>query len=130
MVYFLLCNTALEPTFDALDKFTSSWNYPNQNDTQYSEYGAVLNMRIFTSSEAAIQVGASMNGKDVYNNMAVARESYAHIDQDGYSSQLIYRPPIFSGPLALNGTLAVKFAQAQALIQQTWLRNVRCTQTA
>jgi hypothetical protein len=69
-----------------------------------------------------------MNGNDVYNNMAVARESYAHIDQDGYSSQLLYRPPIFSGPLALNGTLGVKFAQSQAILQETWLRNVRCTQ--
>ena len=74
-----------------------------------------------------MQRGASMNGNDVYNNMGVARESYAHIDQDGYSSQLLYRPPIFSGPLALNGTLGVKFAQAQALLQETWIRNVRCT---
>lgn len=126
--YFLLCSTELQPAFDAMKgDFTSSWNYPNQNDTIYSEYGAVLNMRIFTSSESAVQRGASMNGNDVYNNMAVARESYAHIDQDGYSSQLIYRPPIFSGPLALNGTLGVKFAQSQALLQSTWIRNVRCT---
>lgn len=125
--YFLLCSTELQPAFDGLDKFTSSWNYPNQNDTIFSEYGAVLNFRIFTSSESAVQRGASMNGNDVYNNMAVAREAYAHIDQDGYSSQLIYRPPIFSGPLALNGTLGVKFAQTQAVLQNTWIRNVRCT---
>ena len=124
--YMMFCSTELQPAFDGLDKFTSSWNYPNQNDTIYSEYGAVLNMRIFTSSEAAVQRSASMNGNDVYNNMTVARESYAHIDQDGYSSQLVYRPPIFSGPLALNGTLGVKFAQTQAIIQETWLRNVRC----
>jgi N4-gp56 family major capsid protein len=126
--YFLLCSTIIQPTFDAMDKFTSSWNYPNQNDTIYSEYGAVLNFRIFTSSESAIQIASSMNGNDVYNNMAIARESYAHIDQDGYSSQLLYRPPIFSGPLALNGTLGVKFAQAQVILQETWIRNVRCTQ--
>ena len=128
--YFLFCSTLLEPAFDGLDKFTSSWNYPNQNDVIYSEYGAVLNFRIFTSSESAVQSGASMNGGDVYNNMAVARESYAHIDQDGYSSQLLYRPPIFSGPLALNGTLGVKYAQAQAILQDTWIRNVRCTLVA
>lgn len=102
----------MQPTFDAMDKFTSSWNYPNQNDVIYSEYGAVLNFRIFTSSESAVQRGASaINGADVFNNMAIARESYAHIDQDGYSSQLLYRPPIFSGPLALNGTLGKYNAQ-------------------
>lgn len=128
--YFLLCSTILQPSFDAMDKFTSSWNYPNQNDTIYSEYGAVLNFRIFTSSESALQEQSSMNGNTVFNNMAVARESYAHIDQDGYSAQLIYRPPIYSGPLALNGTLGLKFAQAQAVLQQTWIRNVRCTQPA
>jgi N4-gp56 family major capsid protein len=125
--YILLCSTELQPAFDGIDKFTSSWNYPNNNDAVYCEYGSILNMRIYTSSESAVQRGASMNGNDVYNNMAVARESYAHIDQDGYSSQLIYRPPIFSGPLALNGTLGVKFAQTQALLQETWIRNVRCT---
>jgi len=126
--YFLLANTMLEPTFDGLDKFVSSWNYPNQNDVIYSEYGAVFNARIFTSSEAAVQLSASeVNGADVYNNMMVARESYGHVDQDGYSCQLIYRPPVYSGPLALNGTLGVKFAQTQALLQETWIRNVRCT---
>lgn len=125
--YFLLCSTELQPAFDALDKFTSSWNYPNQQDVIYSEYGAVLNFRIFTSSQSAVQRGASSGGQDVFNNMAVAREAYAHIDQDGYSSQLIYRPPIFSGPLALNGTLGVKFMQTQAILQDTWIRNVRCT---
>lgn len=128
--YFLLTSTEMQPTFDAMDKFTSSWNYPNQNDVQYSEYGAVLNFRIFTSSESAVQRNASMNGADVFNSMAVARESYAHIDQDGYSSQLLYRPPIFSGPLALNGTLGVKFAQAQVILQETWIRNVRSTLVA
>jgi len=129
--YFFLTSTEMQPTFDAMGSaFTSSWSYPNQQDTQYSEYGAVLNARIFTSSESAVQRNASMNGADVFNNMMVARESYAHIDQDGYSSQLIYRPPIFSGPLALNGTLGVKFAQAQVILQETWLRNVRCTLAA
>ena len=128
--YMLLCSTELQPAFDGLDKFTSSFNYPNQNDVSISEYGAVLNFRIYTSSESAVQRQASLNGQDVYNNMAVARESYAHIEQDGYSSQLVYRAPIFSGPLALNGTLGVKFAQAQAILQTTWLRNVRCTLVA
>jgi hypothetical protein len=129
--YMLLASTIIQPSFDAMGSlFTSSWNYPNQNDTIYSEYGAVLNFRIFTSSESALQQASSMSGNDVYNNMAVARESYAHIDQDGYSAQLIYRPPIYSGPLALNGTLGLKFAQAQVVLQQTWLRNVRCTQPA
>lgn len=128
--YFFLTSTEVQPTFDAIQQFTSSWNYPNQNDVIYSEYGALLNARIFTSSESAVQRTSSMNGADVFNNMMVGRESYGHIDQDGFSSQLLYRPPIYSGPLALNGTLGVKFAQAQAILQETFLRNVRCTLAA
>jgi len=127
--YFMLTSTELQPDFDGLgDNFTSSWNYPNQQDVIYSEYGAIFNIRIFTSSESAVQRNAgAILGRDVFNNMVVARESYGHIEQDGYSSQLLYRPPIFSGPLALNGTLGVKFAQTQAILQDTWIRNMRCT---
>lgn len=125
--FFMLAHTLLESTLDVLNGFTHAWNYPNQNDVLYSEYGSVTNFRILTSSNAIVQLAASVNGRDVYNNMIVARESYAHIEQDGYSSQLIYRPPIFSGPLALNGTLGVKFAQAQVITQDTWIQNFRCT---
>ena len=117
----------LEASFDVLNGFIHAWNYPNQNDVLFSEYGSVTNFRILTSSNSIVQSTASTNGRDVYNNMIVAREAYAHIEQDGYSSQLIYRPPIFSGPLALNGTLGVKFAQAQVITQDTWIQNFRCT---
>lgn len=126
--YIMLASTEMQADFDGLeDDFTSSWNYPNQENVCYSEYGAIFNLRIFTSSEAAVQRGASMNGNDVFNNMVVGREAYAHIDQDGYSSQLIYRDPIFSGPSALNATLAIKFAQSQLITQETWMRNARAT---
>lgn len=128
--YFVLAHTLLESSFDVLQGFINAWNYPNQNDVLYSEFGSVTNFRILTSSNAVVQLGASINGRDVYNNMIVAREAYAHIEQDGYSSQLIYRPPIFSGPLALNGTLGVKFAQAQVITQDTWIQNFRCTLAA
>lgn len=125
--YMMLASTELEPTFDGLEEFKSSWEYPNRDNVGESEYGSVRNLRIFTSSEAAVQRNASMNNADVFNCMVVARESYGHIDQDGYSTQLIYRDAIYSGPSALNATLAIKFAQAQLIKQETWIRNVRCT---
>jgi hypothetical protein len=40
---------------------------------------------------------------------------------------LIYRDPYYSGMLAQNATLAVKFAQAQAITQDTAIRNLACT---
>lgn len=125
--YFMLAHTLLERTLDLLQGFQNVWNYPNNNEALYSEYGAVLNFRILTSSNASLVLGVSQNGRQVYNNIVSGREGYAHVEQDGYSMQLIYRPPIFSGPLALNGTLGVKFAQAQVITQDTWVANFRCT---
>lgn len=40
---------------------------------------------------------------------------------------LIYRDPYYSGMLAQNATLAVKFAQAQAITQDTAIRNLLAT---
>ncbi len=92
-----------------------------------SEYGSVFNTRILTSSEAPVARGASANGQDVYYNTVLGKQAITHIDQDGYSMNLIYRDPYYSGMLAQNATLAVKFAQAQAITQDTAIRNLLST---
>ena len=66
--------------------------------------------------------------RDVYYNTVVGKQAITHINQDGYSMNLIYRDPYYSGMLAQNATIAVKFAQAQALTQDTAIRNLLCTQ--
>ena len=85
------------------------------------------NVRILTSSEAPVARGASANGADVYYNTVLGKQAITHINQDGYSMNLIYRDPYYSGMLAQNATLAVKFAQAQAITQDTAIRNLLCT---
>lgn len=92
-----------------------------------SEYGNVFNIRILTSSEAPVARGASANGQDVYYNTVLGKQAITHINQNGYSMKLIYRDPYYSGMLAQNATLAVKFAQAQALTQDTAIRNILST---
>jgi len=128
--YIMLSSTEAEPEFDGLEEFKSSWEYPNREDVATSEYGAIRNLRIFTSSEAKIERNASMLGADVFNAITTGKEGYAHIDQDKYSYNLIYRDPIYSGPSALNATLAIKFAQAQLITQETFVRRVRFTLAA
>ena len=91
------------------------------------EYGSVYNIRILTSSEAPIARQASENGRDVYYNTVLGKQAITHINQDGMSMSLIYRDPYYSGMLAQNATLAVKFAQAQAITQDTAIRNLLCT---
>ena len=70
---------------------------------------------------------SSANSRDVYYNTVVGKQAITHINQDGYSMNLIYRDPYYSGMLAQNATLAVKFAQAQAITQDTAIRNLLST---
>lgn len=127
--YFMLSSTELQSDFDGLtgSGFLSQWNYPTNSSALPSEYGSVFNVRILTSSEAPVARGASANGQDVYYNTVLGKQAITHINQDGYSMNLIYRDPYYSGMLAQNATLAVKFAQAQAITQDTAIRNLLCT---
>jgi N4-gp56 family major capsid protein len=127
--YFMLSSTEIQTDFDALSGqgFLSQWNYPSNTSALPSEYGNVFNIRIVTSSEAPVARGASANGQDVYYNTVLGKQAITHISQDGYSMRLIYRDPYYSGMLAQNATIAVKFAQAQALTQDTAIRNVLST---
>jgi N4-gp56 family major capsid protein len=125
--YVMFAHTELQPDFDALPNFQSSWNYPNKEGVLYSEYGAVRNLRILTSSQSAKSPSASALGNTVYENIVCGRESYAHIQQSMYGMKIIYRDPLFSGPLALNASLAVKYSQSQAILHQLWIKRFRCT---
>ena len=128
----MLSSTELQTDFDGLvgQGVINNWNYPNNSSALPSEWGSVFNIRILTSSEAPVARGASANSQDVYYNTVVGRQALTHIAQDGFSMNLIYRDPYYSGMLAQNATLAVKFAQAQAITQDTAIRNLLCTRLA
>jgi N4-gp56 family major capsid protein len=127
--YFMLTSTELQSDFDSLvgQGVLNNWNYPNNASALPSEWGSVFNVRILTSSEAPVARAASANGQDVYYNTVLGKQAITHINQDGYSMNLIYRDPYYSGMLAQNATLAVKFAQAQAITQDTAIRNLLST---
>jgi N4-gp56 family major capsid protein len=127
--YFMLSSTELQTDFDSLvgQGVFNNWNYSNNTSALPCEWGSVFNVRILTSSEAPVARGASEMGQDVYYNTVLGKQAITHINQDGYSMSLIYRDPYYSGMLAQNATLAVKFAQAQAITQDTAIRNLLCT---
>ena len=137
--YFMLSSTELQSDFDSLTTvgslgFLSQWNYPTNASALPSEYGSVGNIRILTSSEAPVARNAVANSSGVFNdlyyNTVVGKQAITHINQDGFSMNLIYRDPYYSGMLAQNATLAVKFAQAQALTQDTGIRNLMSTRAS
>lgn len=125
--YFGLGHTNLIGQLDNVNGFFQKWNYPNQQSTLDAEWGSVANIRFLLSSVGSVTPSASMNGADVYNIFCCGRESFAAIEQDGYSAQFIYRPPIYDGPLALNASVGYKFAEVPRILNDQWLLNLRCT---
>ena len=127
--YFALTSTELQPDFDALQGsgFQSSNAYPNTSNALQSEFGALLNARILTSSQAPVARGASANGRDVYYTTFFGKQALTHIAQDGMSFRLLYRGPEYSGMLQQNVSLAIKWMQSQALTQDTAVRNLLST---
>lgn len=119
--YIAFGSTQLQGQFENIPQFTYKWNYPSVSSTLPSEYGAIANVRFMLSSIGAKLPNASANGADVYPLIVCGRESYCIIEQDRYSSSFIYRPPIFSSPLALNATVGWKMAYASVITNDAWV---------
>lgn len=99
----------------------------NQQSTLDAEWGTVANVRFLLSSIGSTTAAASLLGATVYNIFICGRESFAAVEQDGYSAQFIYRPPIYDGPLALNASCGWKMAEVPRITNDTWVFNLRCT---
>ena len=130
--YFMLASTELQSDFDTLTGlgFLNQSNYGSNTSALITEFGSARNIRILTSSEAPVARNASSLGNDVYYNTIVGQQAITHIEQDGESMKLLYRGPEYSGMLQQNATLAIRFAQAQAITQDTAIRNLLCTRTS
>lgn len=128
--YVALANTALTPDLNTLPGFISKWNYANQQDTTQSEWGTFNNVRFFVSSVAALKPQASLNGANVYPITFAGMEAYACVYQDNFSARFIYRPAIYSDPLAQNVTLGTTFAEVPKILNDLWVVNGNCTLSA
>lgn len=125
--YFALGSTQLIGDLEGVNGFIAKAQYPSQMDTLRPEWGSVSNLRFLLSSIGSVSSNASMNSADVYNVFVVGMEAYACVEQDGYSSQFIYRPPIYDGPLALNASVGYKMAQVPRITNDAWVINLRTT---
>jgi len=112
---------------DSVQGFIHSANYPNNRNTLDAEYGSIGNVRFLVSSIAPVYSSASSAGNTIYSNFIVGMQSYGIVKQDGYTSTFIYRPAIYSGPLAQNITVGWKSAMVPRIFNDQWLLNVRCT---
>jgi len=125
--YFAMCHTDLTKDMDSVDGFIQKNQYPSPMNALRSEWGAIGNLRFLVSSIGSVTKTASNLNSDVYNIFCVGMEAYACVEQDGYSAQFIYRPPIYDGPLALNASVGYKFAEVPRILNDLWILNLRCT---
>lgn len=125
--YFALCNTNLTGNLENVNSFLHQSQYPSPMNILRSEWGAIGNLRFLISSIGSVTASASALGADVYNIFCVGMEAIGVVEQSGYTAQFIYRPPIYSGPLALNATVGYKFAQVPRILNDLWVLNLRAT---
>ena len=125
--YFVMASTDLIGDLERVDGFKSKANYAFQENVPRPEWGNISNTRWLLSSVGSKTANDSMNGADVYNCFVAGMEAYSCVEQDGYSAQFIYRPPIYDGPLALNASIGYKFAEVPCITNDAWIINLRCT---
>src|ERR1700722_3475092 len=114
--YFALGSTQLIGNLENVAGFTAQSQYPNQANVLRSEWGAISNLRFLLSSIGSQSLNASSLGNTVYNIFCVGMEAYSFIEQDGYNASFIYRPPIYSDPLAQNASAAYKFGACPRIL--------------
>ena len=125
--YFGLCSTRMTGNLDAVMGFIHKNQYPAITNGLRSEWGSIGNLRFLVSSIGSMNPVSSMLAANVYNIFCVGMEAYACIEQDGYSANFIYRPPIYDGPLALNASVGYKFAEVPRITNDLWVVNLRTT---
>jgi N4-gp56 family major capsid protein len=128
--YYAMCSTDLTAEFDTNQYFVHKSKYPFGEQPLRQEWGAIGNLRFLVSSIGSKSPNASALGADVYNIICAGMESYAIVEQNMYSSKLIYRPGIYDSALALNATLGYKMAQVPRILNDAWVFNLRCTLSA
>lgn len=125
--FFALSSTQLIGDLEQVQGFIAKAQYPSPMEAMRPEWGSISNLRFLLSSIGSLTENASALGNDVFNIFCVGMEAYAVVEQDGYSAQFIYRPPIYDGPLALNASVGYKFAQTPRITNDAWVINLRTT---
>lgn len=125
--YFAMCSSDLIGNLEQVQGFIAKAQYPFPEKSLPVEWGSISNLRFLTSSIGDRTANVSALGNDVYGIFCCGLEAYAVIEQDNYSSQFIYRPPVYSGPLALNASVGYKMAQVPKITNDAWIINLLAT---
>lgn len=128
--YIALASTRLIGDLEQVEGFIAKTQYPSPMEAMRPEWCSVSNLRFLLSSVGALTENASNNDNDVFHVTCMGMEAYCVVEQDNYSAQFIYRPPIYDSPLALNVSVGYKYAQVPRITNDAWVMNLNCTRSA
>jgi len=101
--------------------------YSSQEGLRPEEYCSISRFRIFVSSKAAKQPGASQLGRTVYTIPLLGLDAAAKIEQNQYTSVIGSRPSWVVSNVAQNSGLYARFGIARAITNQNWISGLKCT---
>lgn len=127
--FFALSHSSIMRDLDALGAadFTRTIRYPQQTNILKSEYGSVGQLRFLISSQGSLVPNASRMSRTILNTFCLGIEAVACVYANEMSSEFIYLPKEFSGGLAQNVTLGMKFFEAPAILNDLWLLILKST---
>ena len=127
--YFALSHTGITKDLLALGypAFTRTIRYASQTNILRSEIGTVGKARFLVSSQGSVSSLASRQGRDIFNNFILGIEAIGCVYMDDMASEFVYLPKEYSGGLAQNITLGMKFFEAPAIFQDLWICNLKST---
>lgn len=127
--YLCLSHTNMITQFQNVAGFQNKAQYPVPSGSLNSaEWGAVGNLRVFTSSRGSITLNSSLLGNDVYNNFVCAQEGYSCSSLEGGKVGLFYHGPGHGDDAChLRQTLGFRFTFGTTIDQDLWVINLAAT---
>ena len=125
--FVAMCSTAITTDIQKVDGVLLKANYPDQTGLRPEEYASIGRFRFFVSSKGAKEDNASLLGQTVYKIPMAGMESYAKLEQNGYSARVGIIPNFAMSNVAQNYGMYAKFDIARAITNQNWISGLEVT---
>lgn len=125
--FVAMANTAITPDLQNVDGVILKAQYPSQDNLRPEEYCSIGRFRVFVSSKGAKVENASLLGANIYRVPMAGMESYAKLEQNGYSARVGIIPNYAMSNVAQNYGMYAKFAIARAITNQNWVSGLEVT---
>lgn len=125
--FVAMCSTAITPDLQNVSGVVLKAAYPDQVGLRPEEYCQISRFRVFVSSKGIKVENSSQLGANQYRIPCAGMESYAKLEQNGYSAKVGIIPNWAMSNVAQNYGMYAKFAIARAITNQNWISGLNVT---